>query len=85
MKVVMVGPVPGIAPNTVPTSVPRTIGQNASLISARDGRMSFMLILVLLMVMFTRLTLTRKSAMPNRPMKSAPSSTPSARSGRSKV
>ena len=26
MKVVIVGPVPGIAPNSVPTSVPRTIG-----------------------------------------------------------
>ena len=28
MKVVIVGPVPGIAPNSVPISVPRTIGQN---------------------------------------------------------
>ena len=43
----MVGPVPGMAPKIVPTSVPRTIGQNASLISAREGRMSFMLIFVI--------------------------------------
>ena len=42
MKVVIVGPVPGMAPNSVPTSVPRTIGKNACFSSARLGRMSRM-------------------------------------------
>ena len=46
MKVVIVGPVPGIAPNSVPTSVPRTIGQNACFSSALVGRMSRMRTLV---------------------------------------
>ena len=85
MKVVIVGPVPGIAPKSVPTMVPRTIGQKACFNSARVGRMSFMLTLASLAFTVVRFTLTRKSAMPNRPMQSAPSSTPSARSGRSKV
>ncbi len=36
----IVGPVPGIAPNSVPISVPRTIGKNACFSSALLGRMS---------------------------------------------
>ena len=40
MNVVIVGPVPGIAPNRVPTGVPRTIGQNDCFNSARFGRIS---------------------------------------------
>ena len=43
MKVVIVGPVPGIAPNRQPTAVPRIIGKNACFSSALVGRMSFML------------------------------------------
>jgi len=39
-EVVIVGPVPGIAPKSVPIDVPRTIGQNARLSSARVGSMS---------------------------------------------
>ena len=36
----MVGPVPGMAPNSVPTRVPRTIGRKACFISPWLGRMS---------------------------------------------
>ena len=39
MKVVMVGPVPGMAPNRQPTAVPRSIGRNDCFSSARVGRM----------------------------------------------
>ena len=73
----MVGPVPGSAPNSVPMPVPRSIGQNDCLISARLGRMSRMRTRACDGFVVVRLTLTRKSAMPNSPIVRPPSSMPS--------
>ena len=85
MKVVMVGPVPGIAPNTVPTRVPRIIAGKARFSSALLGRMSAKVSLALLPTAFMRFTLSRKSATPNRPIEIAVSSSPSLSSGRPKA
>ena len=46
MKVVIVGPVPGMAPNRVPIRVPRSIGMNACFSLRQLGRMSRMRTLV---------------------------------------
>ena len=85
MKVVIVGPVPGIAPKSVPISVPRSMGANASFRSALLGNMSRKRTFVPLPTTPTRFTLRRKSATPNRPRASATSSTLSVSSTRPKV
>ncbi len=77
----MVGPVPGIAPNSTPTLVPRTMGQKASFSSALLGRMSRMRILALVATIFMRFTFSRKSATPKRPSAIATSSRLSVSSG----
>ena len=81
----MVGPVPGMAPNSVPTKVPRIMGQKASLSSSREGRMSRMLILALVVITLILFTFRMKSATPNRPIATATSSSPSLSSGRPKA
>ncbi len=81
MNVVIVGPVPGIAPNSVPISVPRSIGKNACFSSALLGRMSRRRTLVSVPTKCIRLTLRRKSATPKRPSANATRSTRSVSSG----
>ena len=85
MNVVIVGPVPGMAPNSTPMPVPRSIAGKAWRNSARLGRMSRMRILIGVPTVCMRLTLRRNSATPNNPSASATSSTPSSRSVMPKV
>ncbi|OIQ70192.1 hypothetical protein GALL_481970 [mine drainage metagenome] len=85
MKVVMVGPVPGIAPNSVPISVPRSVGKNACFSSALLGRMSRTRTFMPLPTTCRRLTLRRNSATPNRPSAKAARSTRSDSSAKPKV
>ena len=71
-----------MAPNSVPTAVPRTMGQKAVFSSCLLGRMSRRRSLAPLPMMVMRFTLIRKSATPNRPIEIATSSRPSDRSSR---
>ncbi|KAG1271268.1 hypothetical protein G6F64_015608 [Rhizopus arrhizus] len=73
MNDAMVGPVPGRMPNAAPMAVPRTSAPRDCLMSPASGRIDFMLILpvVILLSPPMRLMFFRKSATPNRPMASA--------------
>src|ERR1700742_1193425 len=82
----MVGPVPGISAQRLPSSVPRIIGQNDFFRSAFDGNMSEMPTLAYFMsTVSVLLMLFMNSAMPNMPSASAMISTPSNNSVMPKV
>ena len=68
-------------PNSVPTSVPRSIGIADSFSSALLGSMSLNRTGGRMLICFIRLTWRRKSAMPNTPMAIEVISMPSASSG----
>ena len=77
---------PGISAQRLPSTVPRIIGQNASLRSAFDGNMSEMPTLAYFMsTVSVLLMLFMNSAMPNIPSASAMISTPSNNSVMPKV
>src|ERR1700761_8317219 len=82
----MVGPVPGISAQRLPSSVPRIIGKNDFFRSAFDGNMSEMPTLAYFMsTVSVLLMLFMNSAMPNMPSASAMISTPSNNSVMPKV
>ena len=77
----MVGPVPGMSEQRLPTIVPRHIGKKACFNSPLVGRMSLRPTLVyLVLIGATWLTLFMNSAMPNKPSANAMSSMPSSSS-----